>query len=68
MNRNGFHWRQVAKKSQLSKKQLQQRKAFVMRFIGKSSLWWKQNMHLIFDGVAWTKASKSLDSRQKHAA
>ena len=68
LDRNGFHWRQVAKKSQLSKKQLQQRQAFVMRFIGKSSLWWKQNMHLIFDGVTLTKAPKSLDSRQKHAA
>ena len=68
LNRNGYHWRQVAKKTQLTKKQLKERKAWVTRFIGKDSLWWKQNMHLIFDGVTLTKAPKSLDSRQKHAA
>ena len=68
LNRHDFHWRQVSKKSPLSNKQLQQRKAWVQRFIGKSPLWWKQNMHLIFDGVTLTKAPKNLDLRQKHAA
>ena len=68
LNRNGYHWRQVSKKSPLSAKQLQQRKLWVNRFAGKSPGWWTQNMHLIFDGVTLTKAPKNLDLRQKHAA
>ena len=68
LNRNGYHWCQVARKSPLSAKQLEQRKAWVKRYIHKSPVWWRQNMHLIFDGVTLTKAPKALDSRQKHAA
>ena len=68
LNRNGYHWRQVSKKSPLTAKQLQQRKVWVDRFIHKTPLWWRQNMHLIYDGVTLTKAPKNLDLRQKHAA
>ena len=32
-------------------KQLEKRKQFVKRFIQKTPLWWRQNMHLVFDGV-----------------
>ena len=68
LNRNGYHWCQVAKKSPLTAKQLEKRKVWVKRFIDKSPTWWRQNMHLVFDGVTLTKAPKTLDSRQKHAA
>ena len=68
LNRNGYHWCQVSKKSPLTAKQLQQRRVWVDRFFHKSPIWWTQNMHLIFDGVTLTKAPKSLDLRQKHAA
>lgn len=68
LNRHDYHWRQVAKKSPLSKKQLRQRKEWVNKLIDKDEQWWRQNMHLIFDGVTLTKAPQSLDSRQKHAA
>jgi len=68
LNRNGYRWCQVARKSPLTAKQLQQRKVWVKRYIRKSSSWWTQNMHLIFDGVTLTKAPKNLDLRQKHAA
>ena len=68
LNRADFHWRQVVKKSPLTKKQLQQRRVWVNTYIKKDEQWWRQNMHLIFDGVTLTKAPKSLDSRQKHAA
>ena len=68
LNRNGYRWCQVARKSLLTAKQLQQRKVWVKRYIRKSSSWWTQNMHLIFDGVTLTKAPKNLDLRQKHAA
>ena len=68
LNRAGFHWRQVAKKSPLTKKQLEARKAFVTKYGHHPPLWWVQNMHLAFDGVTLTKAPKNLESRQKHAA
>ena len=68
LNRNGYHWRQVAKKSPLTAKHLKQRKLWVDRFLHKSPTWWQQNMHLIYDGVTLTKAPKNLDLKQKHAA
>ena len=68
LNRNGFHWCPVAKKSYLTKKQLEQRKAWVNRYLDKDEDWWVKNMDLVFDGVTLTKAPKNLDSRQKHAA
>ena len=49
-------------------KQLEQRKKWVNRFLHKGPTWWTQNIHLTFDGVTLTKAPKSLDLRQKHAA
>ena len=68
LNRNGYRWCQVSKKSPLTAKQMQQRKLWVNRYLNKSPTWWTQNMHLIFDGVTLTKAPKNLDLRQKHAA
>ena len=68
LNRNGYKWCQVAKKSPLTPKQLKVRKVWVKRHLNKSPTWWVQNMHLIFDGVTLTKAPKNLDLRQKHAA
>ena len=68
LNRNGYKWCQVAKKSPLTPKQMQVRKVWVKRYMNKSPSWWTQNMHLIFDGVTLTKAPKNLDLRQKHAA
>lgn len=68
LNRNGYHWCQVSKKMPLTPKQLEQRKKWVNRFLHKSPTWWTQNIHLTFDGVTLTKAPKSLDLRQKHAA
>ena len=49
-------------------KQLEQRRKWVNRFLHKGPTWWTQNIHLTFDGVTLTKAPKSLDLRQKHAA
>jgi len=68
LNRQKFHWRQVSKKSPLTKPQLEKRKDFVQKHLHHPPLWWVQNMHLVFDGVTLTKAPKNLDSRQKHAA
>ena len=68
LNRNGYHWCQVSRKSPLTDKQIQQRKLWVNRYIDKSPTWWTQHMHLVFDGVTLTKAPKNLDLRQKHAA
>ena len=68
LNRHGYHWCQVSKKMPLTPKQLEQRKKWVNRFLHKSPTWWTQNIHLTFDGVTLTKAPKSLDLRQKHAA
>ena len=68
LNRNGYKWCQVARKSPLTPKQMQVRKVWVKRYLNKSPIWWTQNMHLIFDGVTLTKAPKNLDLRQKHAA
>ena len=56
LNRNGYKWCQVSRKSPLTAKQLQQRKVWVKRYLHKSPTWWTQNMHLIFDGVTLTKA------------
>jgi hypothetical protein len=68
LNRNGYHWRQVARKCALTAKQLKQRRLWVDRFIHRSPTWWTQNMHLIYDGVTLTNAPRNLDLRQKHAA
>ena len=61
LNRHDYHWRQVAKKSPLTKKQLQQRKVWVNRFVKKKQQWWRQNMHLIFVKRAATVRCQSLD-------
>ena len=60
LNRNGYHWRQVAKKSPLTAKHLQARKLFVDKHLHRSPTWWVQNMHLVLDGVTLTKAPKNF--------
>ena len=68
LNRAKFYWRAVAKKSPLTKKQIESRKAFVLKYGHHPPQWWVENMHLLFDGVTLTKAPQKLELRQKHAA
>ena len=68
LNKHGFFWRPVAKKSPLSVEQLAARKVFVEKYGGHSSEWWLRNVGLVFDGVTLTKAPRALSARQKHAA
>lgn len=68
LNRHGYHWRAVPKKSPLTEAQLKHRKQFVETYGDRSPEWWVSNMDLVFDGVTLTKAPQSLSKRQKHAA
>ena len=68
LNRHGFYWRAVPKKSPLTEGQLKKRKEFVDKYGDRSPEWWVANIDLVFDGVTLTKAPKSLSKRQKHAA
>ena len=68
LNRNGYYWRQVPKKSPHTEDQLKKRKEFVDKYLDKSFDWWVENVHLVIDGVTLTKAPQSLSKRQKHAA
>ena len=68
LNRHGYHWRAVPKKTPLSDDQLKKRKKFVEEHGDRSPEWWVDNMDLVFDGVTLTKAPAGLSKRQKHAA
>jgi hypothetical protein len=68
LNKHGFYWRPVAKKSPLSAEQLAGRKTFVNKFSSRSPDWWLQNAGLVFDGVTLSKAPRALSAKQKHAA
>lgn len=68
LNKNGYYWRAVPKKSPLTEDQLKKRKQFIDTYGDRSPEWWVANMDLVFDGVTLTKAPKSLSQRQKHAA
>ena len=68
LNKHGFFWRPVAKKSPLSAEQLDARKAFVNKFGRHSPDWWLHNAGLVFDGVTLSKAPRTLSAKQKHAA
>lgn len=68
LNKHGFYWRPVAKKSPLSSEQLAGRKAFVNKFASRSPDWWLRNAGLVFDGVTLSKAPRALSAKQKHAA
>ena len=68
LNRAGYHWRTVPKKSPLTELQVKRRKEFVDKYKDKSSEWWCDNIDLVFDGVTLTKAPQNLSMRQKHAA
>ena len=68
LNKNGYYWRAVPKKSPFTEDHLKKRKEFIDVYGDKSSEWWCDNMDLIFDGVTLTKAPQALSKRQKHAA
>ena len=68
LNKHGYYWRAVPKKSPLTETQLKKRRQFVETYEDRSPEWWVNNMDLIFDGVTLTKAPKSLSKREKHAA
>ena len=68
LNRHGYYWRAVPKKTPLSEDQLKKRKQFVDQYGHHSPEWWVDNIDLVFDGVTLTKAPQSLSKRQKHAA
>ena len=68
LNKHGFFWRQVAKKSPLKPQHIASRKAFVEKYGARTADWWQKNLNLVVDGVTLTKAPQSLTGRQKHAA
>lgn len=68
LDRHGYQWRQVPKKSPIKPEHIQMRKEWVDKHLCHRSTWWVENMHLVFDGVTLTKAPRKLSSRQKHAA
>ena len=68
LNKHGYYWRPVAKKSPLSSEQLAGRKAFVNKYASRSPDWWLHNVGLVFDGVTLSKAPRALSAKQKHAA
>ena len=68
LNRNGFFWKPVPKKTPLSDMDLEKRKAFVDKYGGKPASWWEANLNLVLDGVTLTKPPRNLSARQKHAS
>ena len=68
LNRHGYYWRHVPKKSPISEEHQKKRKTFVLKHVHHRPQWWVDNMHLVIDGVTLTKAPRKLSSRQKHAA
>ena len=68
LNAHGFYWKRVPKFQQLSKDQLEKRKAWVDTYISRTPAWWEEHLHMVLDGVTLTMAPKPLDSREKHAA
>ena len=68
LDRHGYQWRQVPKKSPIKPEHIQMRKEWVDKHLGHRPAWWVENMHLVFDGVTLTKAPRKLSERQKHAA
>lgn len=68
LNRKGFFWRPVPKKSSLSAQDLKSRQTFVEKYEDKTPTWWENNYDLVLDGVTLTKAPKPLSARAKHAA
>ena len=68
LNEAGFFWRPAPRKQKLSPEQLAKRKAFVDKYVGKTSGWWVENFGLVLDGVTLTLAPKPLSAKEKHAA
>ena len=68
LNKAGFKWRPVPRKSKLSPKELAQRKEWVDARLHWTSERWAQELGLVLDGVTLTRAPKPLTGAQKHAA
>lgn len=68
LNRHGFYWRAVPKKTPLKPDHLVARKAFVEKYGHHTPAWWEKQVNLVLDGVTLTKAPPSLTGSQKHAA
>ena len=68
LNKHGFFWRPVPKKSHLSKADLEKREEFWTMYGDKPLAWWEQNFNLVLDGVTLTMAPKPLNARERHAA
>ena len=68
LNRAGFSWRPVPRKSKLSPKELEQRKAWVDAHLHWTRGRWAASFGLVLDGVTLTRAPKPLSGAQKHAA
>ena len=68
LNKAGFSWRPVPRKSKLSPKELEKRKAWVDARLHWTRGKWAKAFGLVLDGVTLTRAPKPLTGAQKHAA
>ena len=69
LNKAGFFWRAVPKKSKLSADELAKRKLWVDAHLHRQPAWWAQNVGLVIDDVTLTTAPKPLSGKkEKHAA
>ena len=68
LNRAGFSWRPVPKKSKLTHTDLAKRKEWVDARLHWTGKRWAQEIGLVLDGVTLTRAPKPLTGAQKHAA
>ena len=68
LNRHGFHWKRVPRQQPLTTRELERRKALVLKHETKTPAWWRDNTNLVLDGVTLSKAPRTFNDRQKHAA
>ena len=68
LNKAGFTWRPVPRKSKLSPKELELRKAWVDARLRWTRERWAEEFGLVLDGVTLTRAPAPLSGKQKHAA
>jgi hypothetical protein len=50
LHRRNIYFRKLREKPLLTEEDIAARKAFALKYKGKSSKWWNQNMHAIIDG------------------
>ena len=62
LNKHGYFWRPVAKKSPLSTEQLGARRDFVRKFGAHTPDLWLRDVGLVFDGVTLTKAPRTMSA------